>query len=109
MGKKNGGVQGMQQLSDEKSQLIYNIVDKSDFYKIPVQKKWRSRVNIPIRIQDEKLESLFIHEASQRGMVELAGHRSVGGIRVSLYNAISVKETEILANFMKEFEEKNRL
>lgn len=75
----------------------------------PLEKHCRSRMNIPIRIGspngDDALEKRFLEEATQSGFVQLKGHRSVGGIRVSLYNAITVKEAEKLAQFMTEFKE----
>ncbi|CAF4955129.1 unnamed protein product, partial [Rotaria magnacalcarata] len=81
--------------SDEKSSLVYQTIEQSNgFYVNFVEKKYRSRTNIPFRIvtsdvPDEKLETLFIKEAIQSNMIELKGHRAVGGIRVSLYNGIS--------------------
>jgi len=101
-----GGIKEMEKLTRQKSTLIYDVIESSDFYKSPVDKNFRSRVNIPFRIKDENLESIFLTEATKRGMVELAGHRSVGGIRASLYNAMSIEGTEILRDFMVEFSEK---
>ncbi|CAD5206914.1 unnamed protein product [Bursaphelenchus okinawaensis] len=108
--KNNGGLEEMSNDAEYKSSLIYDIIDHSNgFYTSPVQKSVRSRMNIPFRIKgnDEKLEEKFLAEAKAKGMIALKGHRSVGGIRASLYNAITKKEAETLASFMKEFQSKN--
>lgn len=104
--KQNGGVEGMQSFARKKSSKIYNIINESKgFYTCPVQPDARSNMNIPFRIKDgdEELEKEFLTGAVARGMLQLKGHRSVGGIRVSLYNAVTVDEAEILANYMKWF------
>jgi phosphoserine aminotransferase len=96
----------MEQLSATKSQMVYEVIDHSDgFYYCPVPVKVRSRVNLPFRIRggDENLEKLFVDQARKRNMIQLKGHRSVGGIRVSLYNAITIPEVVVLVNFMREF------
>jgi len=105
----SGGLDEMDRRSEMKSQLIYNAIDSSNgFYHCPVEKKSRSRVNIPFRIPgDDALENLFLKETAAMGMLGLKGHRSVGGIRASLYNAITVKETEHLKEFMQAFYEKH--
>lgn len=108
--KQNGGVEGMQNFAKKKSNKIYNVIDGSGgFYTCPIKSDARSRMNIPIRIKnnDEELEKEFLSGAEARGMLQLKGHRSVGGIRVSLYNAITEEETEILANYMKWFYDKH--
>lgn len=100
----------MDQQSAEKSSLVYETIDQSNgFYVNFVEKRSRSRVNIPLRIltdgaPNEKLESLFLSEAIKSNMIELKGHRAVGGIRVSLYNGMSVEETRQLVNFMRTFQ-----
>lgn len=102
----------MEERSAQKSSLVYAIIDASNgFYTCPVPVAVRSRVNIPFRIQNgnEDLEKLFVDQAKEQNMIQLKGHRSVGGIRVSLYNAVSVQETSILAEFMKKFMAKNQL
>jgi len=112
--KANGGIEGMQKWSKDKSGLIYDAVDKSnDFYYCPVQRDYRSRVNLPFKIGgsagNEQLEKLFLDEAKKRGLIELKGHRSVGGIRASLYNAMTVEETRLLSNLMQEFYLNNKI
>ncbi|TNN66556.1 Phosphoserine aminotransferase [Liparis tanakae] len=106
--KNNGGSAAMETLNKQKSSMIYDIINASNgFYECPVDVSCRSRMNIPFRVGkkggDEALEKEFLAAASKRGMLSLKGHRSVGGIRASLYNAVTVEETEALATFMKEF------
>lgn len=104
--KRNDGIEGMNKLSMAKSQMIYKIINESNgFYSCPVDEDCRSRMNLPFRIRggDESLEKEFLVEAEKRKMMQLKGHRSVGGIRASLYNAITLDNVETLAKFMKEF------
>lgn len=103
--KKNGGVEGMAELAYKKSKLIYDVIQESNgFYVCPVNKQNRSRMNIPFRIKnDEKLENEFVSGAASLNMIALKGHRSVGGIRASLYNAVTLQEAETLAQYMKDF------
>lgn len=109
--ENEGGVSTLDKRNREKSSLIYKIIDESDgFYCCPVENSVRSRINIPFRIGDasgdETLEKKFLSESKEKGMVSLKGHRSVGGIRASLYNAMSLDETQVLAGFMRNFREK---
>jgi len=108
--KEHGGVHSMETRNLAKSSAVYSAIDKSDgFYHCPLAQHCRSRMNIPLRIGsaegEEELEKLFLEEAQKRGMVQLKGHRSVGGIRVSLYNAISEEEAYTLVQFMQEFQQ----
>ena len=111
--KRQGGVKGIDQQSDKKSSLVYETIDQSNgFYVNSIEKKFRSRVNIPLRIitngvPNEKLETLFLNEAGKANMIELKGHRAVGGIRISLYNGISLEETNQLVDFMRIFQKNN--
>jgi phosphoserine aminotransferase len=105
--KKNGGAEGMLKRAKEKSSLIYNVIDSSDFWKSPVDKHFRSRMNVVFRLSSEELEKKFVQESAAAGMLGLKGHRSVGGLRASLYNACPKEDVEALAQFMKEFERKN--
>ncbi|KAM9330713.1 centrosomal protein of 78 kDa-like [Gastrophryne carolinensis] len=107
--KNNGGAACMEKLSIIKSEMIYNVVDESNgLFVCPVEQKSRSRMNIPFRIGnikgDTQLEREFLDKASSLGMISLKGHRSVGGIRASLYNAVTVDEVEKLVEFMKHFQ-----
>lgn len=111
--KRNGGVQGMAARSAEKSRLIYNLFDSSNnFYVCNVNRADRSRVNIPFRIGgaegDDELEKLFLKEAAKRNMIQLKGHRSVGGIRVSVFNAMSVEAIAPFLQFAKEFQNEHQ-
>jgi phosphoserine aminotransferase len=104
--KRNNGIAGMNKLAKIKSQLIYETINNSNgFYSCPVDANCRSRMNLPFRIGggDEALEKEFLEKADKLGMKQLKGHRSVGGIRASLYNAITVENTETLNKFMQEF------
>jgi len=104
--KAQGGLEGISKQNQKKADLIYNTIDSSNgFYTCPTEKSVRSIMNIPVRIKggDTKLEETFLSEAESVGLVELKGHRSVGGLRVSLYNAMSVEGTEVLVRFMNTF------
>uniref|UniRef100_A0A665WEP8 Phosphoserine aminotransferase n=1 Tax=Echeneis naucrates TaxID=173247 RepID=A0A665WEP8_ECHNA len=106
--KNNGGSAVMETLNKQKSAMIYDIIDASNgFYVCPVDEVCRSRMNVPFRVGkkdgDEALEKEFVDGAAKRGMIALKGHRSVGGIRASLYNAVTLEDTEVLAAYMKEF------
>lgn len=110
--KQNGGVEGMAKRSAEKSRLIYELFDKSNgFYVCNVDRAHRSRVNIPFRIGgaqgDDELEKLFLKEAAKRNMIQLKGHRSVGGIRASVFNAMSVEALAPFLEFAREFEKEH--
>ena len=109
---EEGGVAEMDKRSSIKSKMIYEEIAASNgFYVSPVEEHCRSRMNIPFRIGsatgDDDLEKAFLKEAESKKMVQLKGHRSVGGIRASLYNAMSIEETTQLATFMREFRMKN--
>lgn len=106
--RRQGGIEGMNKLSLEKSKMIYDVIDKSNgFYTCPVDVKCRSRMNLPFRIGglpgNDALEKEFLQKAEKLEMMQLKGHRSVGGIRASLYNAITLGNTDVLAKFMTEF------
>ncbi|KAK4881913.1 hypothetical protein RN001_005232 [Aquatica leii] len=109
--KKNGGVSEMEKHALAKSHLLYSAIENSnDFYSCPIEKAYRSRMNIPFRVGgvngNEQLEDIFLKESEKIKMYQLKGHRSVGGMRASLYNAVTYEEVEILVNFMKEFQDK---
>lgn len=105
--KSNGGTLGMQKRALEKSKLIYDVIDSSSFFRSPVDPTFRSKMNLVFRLPSEELEEQFLGEAKKHGMLGLKGHRSVGGLRASLYNALPVDDVVALAQFMKEFERKN--
>lgn len=111
--QRNGGLEGMAGNSQRKSQLIYDLIDKSNgFYYCPVERNVRSRMNVPFRIGgaagNDDLEKKFLKKAESLGMIQLKGHRLVGGIRASLYNAITYEETQKLAQLMNEFYAENK-
>ncbi|KAI5723981.1 hypothetical protein M8J76_013799 [Diaphorina citri] len=106
--KRQGGLAKMEQNSLQKSVLLYQEIDNSDkFYECPVQAGCRSRMNVPFKCQTPELDELFLKEAKAHNMIQLKGHRLVGGIRASIYNAITVDEAVILVKFMKEFRHKH--
>lgn len=99
-----GGMSYFENLSKAKSSLVYDIVDDSSgFYFGKIEKDSRSRTNITFNLKTPELEATFVKEATSKGLVGLKGHRSVGGIRASLYNAVTLDDTKKLCNFMKEF------
>lgn len=100
-----GGVSEMVKTNQEKAGLLYQTIEESDFYQSPVQKEFRSLTNIPFTLTDDTLTNDFLKEAQERGFVNLKGHRSVGGMRASLYNAFPLEGVQELVAFMKEFEE----
>jgi len=109
--KKNGGVAAMKEQSKKKSELLYDaMVASNNFYSCPIDEDVRSRINIPFRVGgpkgDEKLEDKFLAETEKLNMHQLKGHRSVGGIRASLYNAVSLEDVQCLVKFMNEFKKK---
>ncbi|KHJ99073.1 phosphoserine transaminase [Oesophagostomum dentatum] len=104
--RDKGGVNTIFEMNKKKSDMIYDLVDSSNgFYRCDVDKNCRSYMNVCFRIKggDEKLEAEFLKGAADRGMISLKGHRSVGGIRASLYNAVTLEETALLAAWMREF------
>lgn len=110
--KKNGGLEEMQNQALQKSSLLYNtMVQSQGFYSCPIDENCRSRMNVPFRVGfnggDEKLEELFLVEAEKLKMYQLKGHRSVGGIRASLYNAVSLADVQLLVKFMNEFQKQH--
>ena len=96
-------------MAQRRSGFLYEYIDGSEgYYTNPVDPKYRSRMNIPFRVKsDEALENKFLKEAEAAGLIELKGHRSVGGCRASLYNAMPFEGVEALVNFMKKFREQN--
>lgn len=101
-----GGVGAIERRNESKAKLLYDTIDASSLYSCPVEKDSRSRMNVVFRVAggDEQTEKRFVAEATKAGMVGVAGHRSVGGMRVSLYNAVPPASVEALVSFMREFE-----
>ncbi len=106
--KGQGGLAAMEKRNREKTDLIYNAIDQSGgFYRGPVEKGSRSIMNITFRLQDEELEKKFIKETEQNGFIGLKGHRSVGGLRASTYNAVPYEACKALAEIMADFQRRN--
>ena len=104
--KDQGGVNAMEAVNIRKSGKLYAAIDQSDFYSNPVAPACRSRMNVPFRIANTDLEKTFLAEARAAGLVNLEGHRSVGGFRASIYNAMTEAGVDALIAFMAEFERK---
>ncbi|MCT4543109.1 MAG: 3-phosphoserine/phosphohydroxythreonine transaminase [Vallitalea sp.] len=104
--KELGGIKAIQQKNEEKANLIYKFLDNSNLFKGTVVKKDRSLMNIPFVLPTDELNNKFIKEASQKGLVNLKGHRSVGGMRASIYNAMPIEGVNTLVSFMKDFEDR---
>lgn len=102
-----GGVEKMEAINRKKASLLYGYMDGQDFYRGTARPDSRSRMNVTFRLPTEDLEAKFVKEATERGMGGLKGHRSVGGCRASIYNAVSLEAVETLVDFMKEFSKKN--
>ena len=105
--KAQGGLAAMKERNEKKAALLYDFLDSSSFFKGTVEKKDRSIMNVPFIIGDKELEAQFIKEAEANGLTSLKGHRSVGGMRASIYNAMPYEGVEALVAFMKKFEEEH--
>ncbi|QDC97649.1 3-phosphoserine/phosphohydroxythreonine transaminase [Candidatus Methylopumilus universalis] len=101
---KLGGLAAIEKQNIKKAELLYNYIDSSDFYSNPIDIKNRSRMNVPFRIQNEDLHASFVTGAENLGMIGLKGHRLVGGIRASIYNAMPIEGVQALVDYMKDFE-----
>ena len=102
--KAKGGIAAMEATNRTKAQLIYDAIDASSFFNSPVARVNRSLMNIPFTLKDAALDEEFLKGAKARGMVQLKGHRSVGGMRASIYNAMPIEGVQALVDWIKEFE-----
>jgi len=103
-----GGLEAIAKINDEKARLIYDAIDNSDgFYRGHAEKDSRSKMNITFRLPNEELEKKFVKESTEQNLMGLKGHRSVGGLRASIYNAFPIEGVKALVEFMKEFQQKN--
>ena len=102
--KDQGGLAAMAERNRSKAALLYDHLDATSFYRSPVQRDCRSLMNVPFKLRDESLDGAFLKGAEARGMVQLKGHRSVGGMRASIYNAMPTEGVQALVSYMKEFE-----
>lgn len=105
--KKMGGLEVMKQRNEEKAKILYDFLDQSKMFKGTVRKEDRSLMNVPFVTGDKDLDAKFVKEAEAAGLVNLKGHRTVGGMRASIYNAMPKEGVEKLVEFMKKFEEEN--
>ena len=105
--KEMGGLKAMQTHNEKKAAILYNFLDESKMFKGTVEKKDRSLMNVPFVTGDADLDAKFVKEATAAGFVNLKGHRSVGGMRASIYNAMPIEGVEKLVEFMKKFEAEN--
>jgi phosphoserine aminotransferase len=105
--KRQGGLAEMEKKNVAKAKLLYDFLDASRFFNSPVRRQDRSRMNVPFTLADEKLDAEFLKGAEARGMFQLKGHRSVGGMRASIYNAMPVEGVQRLVEYLREFEAKH--
>ena len=105
--KKQGGLEAIKANNEKKAKILYDYLDSSKLFRGTVRKEDRSLMNVPFVIGDKEMEARFVKEAEANGLVSLKGHRTVGGMRASIYNAMSIEGVEKLVAFMKEFEAAN--
>ena len=105
--KQQGGLAAIEKINIQKSKLLYDFLDSSEFFQNMVEKEDRSRMNVPFTLKNDALDAEFLKGAEQRGMVQLKGHRSVGGMRASIYNAMPLEGVQQLVSYMKDFEKKH--
>ena len=105
--KKMGGLEVMKERNEKKAKLLYDYLDSSKLFKGTVEKDSRSLMNVPFVTGDKDLDAKFVKEAKAAGLENLKGHRTVGGMRASIYNAMPYEGVEALVAFMKKFEEEN--
>ena len=105
--KNKGGVKAMQKINEDKAAILYDFLDNSKQFKGTVEKEFRSLMNVPFVLPTEDLNNAFIKQATAAGFINLKGHRSVGGMRASIYNAMPVEGVQKLVDFMKKFESEN--
>jgi phosphoserine aminotransferase len=102
--QRQGGLKAIEQRNIEKASLLYETIDTSaGFYRCPVDKPFRSRMNVPFMLADAQLDEAFIKEAKARNLVQLKGHRALGGMRASIYNAMPLEGVRALTGFMQDF------
>ena len=106
--KAQGGVAALEKVNIEKAKLLYDYLDQSKLFKGTVAKKDRSLMNVPFVTGSDELDAKFVKEAKEAGLENLKGHRTVGGMRASIYNAMPKEGVEKLVAFMKKFEEENK-
>lgn len=105
--EEKGGTGYFEQFNQQKAELLYGEIDRDDFYRGTAEKASRSLMNVTWRLKDEELEATFLKEAAENDLVALKGHRSVGGVRASIYNACRMESVEALVDFMKDFRDRH--
>jgi phosphoserine aminotransferase len=105
--KKLGGLEKIKEINEKKAKILYDFLDNSKLFKGTVHKADRSLMNVPFITGNEELDAKFVAEAKKAGFVNLKGHRSVGGMRASIYNAMPIEGVEKLVEFMANFEKEN--
>ena len=105
--KKRGGLAAMKEYNEKKAAILYDYLDQSKMFHGTVEPASRSLMNVPFVTGDKDLDAKFVKEAEAAGLVNLKGHRTVGGMRASIYNAMPIEGVESLVAFMKKFEEEN--
>ena len=105
--KEQGGLAEIERRNIAKAKLLYDYLDQSKFFVSPVEPRDRSRMNAPFKLGNEALDEEFLKGAKARGMVQLKGHRSVGGMRASIYNAMPIEGVRQLVAYMREFEDRH--
>lgn len=106
--KEQGGLEAMEKRNKDKAKILYDYLDESDLFSATVKPKDRSLMNVPFVTGNKDLDDAFVKEAKEKGLINLKGHRSVGGMRASIYNAMPVEGVKALVDFMKQFEDKQR-
>lgn len=102
--KRLGGLARMEEINIAKAKILYDYLDQTEFYLSPVAKEDRSRMNVQFRLRNDKLDAEFLRQADGRGLTQLKGHRAIGGMRASIYNAMPIEGVKALVDFMREFE-----
>ena len=105
--KQQGGVAAMDKINQQKAELLYGVIDNSGFYRNDVAQANRSRMNVPFQLADSALDKLFLEESFAAGLHALKGHRVVGGMRASIYNAMPLDGVKALTDFMLDFERRH--
>lgn len=105
--EQEGGVLAMEGINARKAELLYDVIDASDFYRNPIEPEHRSRMNVPFILAQDDLSDRFLKEAADAGLYNLQGHRSVGGLRASIYNAMPLAGVQALVDFMRDFEKRH--
>jgi phosphoserine aminotransferase len=105
--KQLGGLAAVEKMNIAKAKLLYDFLDSSAFFSNPIAKEDRSRMNVPFTLKDSSLDGAFLKGAEERGLVQLKGHRSVGGMRASIYNAMPLEGVQRLVAYLREFEQKH--